>query len=73
MFFLKVNWEYIIYSPKISPCKCNVLIYAIFCFILPLQDPEFYQYLKEHDKELLEFDDEDIDVGYFHINFHTSS
>lgn len=25
---------------------------------LPLQDPEFYEYLKEHDKELLEFDDE---------------
>ncbi|XP_038972851.1 nucleolar complex protein 2 homolog [Phoenix dactylifera] len=27
------------------------------------KDPEFYQYLKEHDKELLEFDDEDIDEG----------
>ncbi|KAJ6796772.1 nucleolar complex protein 2-like protein isoform X2 [Iris pallida] len=25
------------------------------------KDPEFYQYLKDHDKELLEFDDEDID------------
>ncbi|KAK3005873.1 hypothetical protein RJ639_015557, partial [Escallonia herrerae] len=28
------------------------------CF---LQDPEFYQFLKEHDKELLEFDVEDVD------------
>ncbi|XP_020248339.1 nucleolar complex protein 2 homolog isoform X2 [Asparagus officinalis] len=25
------------------------------------KDPEFYQYLKDHDKELLEFNDEDID------------
>ncbi|CAL9171508.1 unnamed protein product [Musa hybrid cultivar] len=25
------------------------------------KDPEFYEYLKEHDKELLEFNDEDID------------
>ncbi|KAG0474519.1 hypothetical protein HPP92_014205 [Vanilla planifolia] len=24
------------------------------------KDPEFYQYLKEHDKELLEFNDEDV-------------
>lgn len=34
-----------------------------------MQDPEFYQYLREHDKELLEFDDDDIDVGAYHINF----
>lgn len=27
-----------------------------------LQDPEFYEYLKEHDKELLDFNDEDMDV-----------
>lgn len=25
------------------------------------QDPEFYQFLKDHDKELLEFEDEDED------------
>ncbi|XP_042437809.1 nucleolar complex protein 2 homolog [Zingiber officinale] len=25
------------------------------------KDPEFYQYMKEHDKELLEFDAEEID------------
>lgn len=28
---------------------------------LPLKDPDFYEFLKEHDKDLLEFDDEDID------------
>ena len=28
-----------------------------------LQQPEFYEYLKEVDKELLEFDDEGIDVS----------
>lgn len=37
-----------------------------------LQDPEFYEYLKEHDKELLEFNDEDIDVSVNQIDlwFH---
>lgn len=28
-----------------------------------LQDPEFYEFLKEHDKELLDFDEEDLDVS----------
>ncbi|CAA0828835.1 Nucleolar complex protein 2 homolog, partial [Striga hermonthica] len=25
------------------------------------KDPEFYEFLKEHDKELLEFDEDDLD------------
>lgn len=32
--------------------------------LLVLQDPEFYQYLQQHGKDLLTFDDEDIDVSY---------
>ena len=28
-----------------------------------VQDPDFYEFLKEHDKELLQFNDEDIDVS----------
>lgn len=28
-----------------------------------MQDPEFYEFLKEHDNELLEFDEEDLDVS----------
>ncbi len=33
--------------------------------MMGLQDPEFYQFLKEHDKELLDFDDEDAEVRQF--------
>lgn len=28
-----------------------------------MQDPDFYEFLKEHDKELLQFNDEDIDAS----------
>ncbi len=33
--------------------------------MMGLQDPEFYQFLKEHDKELLDFDDEDAEACQF--------
>jgi hypothetical protein len=39
------------------------LIY--FVEMMGLQDPEFYQFLKEHDKELLDFDDEDAEARQF--------
>lgn len=28
-----------------------------------MQDPEFYEFLKKHDNELLEFDEEELDVS----------
>jgi hypothetical protein len=40
------------------------LIY--FVDLMGFQDPEFYQFLKEHDKELLDFDDEDAEACQFH-------
>lgn len=32
-------------------------------FVIVLQDPAFYEYLRERDQELLHFNDEDIDVS----------
>ena len=37
-----------------------------------LQDPEFYQYLKDFDKELLDFNDEEFDVSIFCIPVATT-
>lgn len=34
-----------------------------------LQDPEFYQFLKDYDKDLLEFNDEDLDVGKSYVYY----
>lgn len=38
---------------------------AVYCMFdgWHLQDPEFYEFLKEHDKELLDFYEEDLDVS----------
>lgn len=37
-----------------------VSLSLLHCF---MQDPEFFEFLKEHDKELLQFNDEDVDVS----------
>ncbi|XP_075105780.1 nucleolar complex-associated protein 2 [Nicotiana tabacum] len=46
--------------PK-SSTKQNAMSHVEQLKRLQEKDPEFYQFLQEHDKELLEFDDEDID------------